>query len=205
MGFYRERVLPRVLDRVMNRESMRTVRARVCESLHGDVVEIGFGSGLNVPHYPRAVTGVWAVDPAELGLRLAADRVAGSHIPVHPAGLDGASLELPDDRFDCALSTWTLCTIPDVSAALAELRRVLKPGGSYVFAEHGRAADVEVRKWQDRLNGINGTLGGGCQLTRSIPDLVSGAGFEILRLDTYYAEGSPKPFGYTFEGSAKPA
>ncbi|KAA0234261.1 MAG: hypothetical protein JJLCMIEE_02551 [Acidimicrobiales bacterium] len=203
MSFYRDRLLPRFLNRIMDRESLRVVRQRVCGDLRGDVIEIGFGSGLNIPHYPQAVAGVWAVDPAELGVRLASGRMAESSVTVHPAGLDGSRLDFADDRFDCALSTWTLCTIPDVGTALTELRRVLKPGGTFFFAEHGEADDRGVRRWQERLRAVNAAVGGGCQLNRPIGDLIERAGFEILRLDTYYAEGQPRPFGYTFEGVAR--
>ncbi|HEX9766401.1 MAG TPA: class I SAM-dependent methyltransferase, partial [Nitriliruptorales bacterium] len=127
MGIYTERVLPRIVDKACGMKSNTVLRQRVCEGLHGRVVEIGFGSGHNVPHYPAAVTGVAAIEPADLGWKLAGKRLAATTTPVERTGLDGQSLPLPDDSCDTALSTWTLCTIPDVAAALQEVRRVLKP------------------------------------------------------------------------------
>jgi SAM-dependent methyltransferase len=192
VGFYTERVLPRLLNVACAARDLDPIRRRVCAGLRGRVVEIGFGSGLNVPFYPPTVTEVDAVEPADLGWRLAADRVAAATVPVHRSGLDGASLPFPDDTFDTALSTWTLCTIPDVGTALAELRRVLKPDGTLHFLEHGLAPDESVRRWQHRLDPFQRRFVGGCHLTRSIPDLITAAGFTITALDTFYGKGSPK-------------
>ena len=152
MGIYREQVLPRVQDKVMDVKRMRDVRARVCEGLKGDVVEVGFGTGLNAPYYPRDVTKVFAVEPSQVCMRIAKPRIERSSVPVAPAGLTGERLDLPSESFDAVLSTWTLCTIPDVERALAEMGRVLRPGGSLHFVEHGRSPDPDVARWQDRLN-----------------------------------------------------
>ena len=133
MGFYEDRVLPRIINAACGIKSAEPLRRRVCEGLSGDVVEIGFGSGLNVPFYPAEVTSVAAVEPADLGWRLADKRLKATPVPVHRSGLDGQALPFADDTFDAALSTWTLCTIPDVVAALREVRRVLKPGGTLHF------------------------------------------------------------------------
>ena len=181
----------------------REQRARVCEGLSGEVVEIGFGSGLNVPFYPAEVTSVDAVEPADLGWKLAAKRLDAARTPVRRSGLDGQSLPFPDDRFDAALSTWTMCTIPDIDAALRELRRVLKPGGTLHFVEHGLAPDESVRAWQHRLNPIQNRLFGGCNLNRPTVDLLRGAGFEIARVDEYYEKGSPRFVGATTLGVAR--
>ena len=132
------------------------------------MLEIGFGSGLNTAHYPAAVTGVTAIEPSDLAWKLAADRLAATTIPIARSGLDGEKLPLPDDSCDTALSTWTLCTIPDVTAALDEVRRVLKPGGTFHFVEHGLAPDDKVQRWQHRLEPIQKRLFGGCHLTRPI-------------------------------------
>ncbi len=192
MGLYGEHVLPRIVNIACGMKSSNELRDRVCEGLHGQVVEIGFGSGLNVPYYPDSVAGVAAIEPADLGWKLASTRVAGSPVPIERSGLDGQSLPLADDSCDTALSTWTLCTIPDAIAALHEVRRVLKPGGTLHFVEHGLAPDDEVRRWQHRLEPLQKRLFGGCHLTRPILDLLTKAGFSIATVDVFYEEGAPK-------------
>ena len=195
MGLYTERVLPRILNATGGASRLEPLRRRVCAGLAGDVVEIGFGSGLNVPFYPAAVTRVAAVEPADLSWRLAAGRVQGARVPVQRAGLDGQSLPFADGSYDAALSTWTLCTIPDVAAALAELRRVLKPGGTFHFLEHGLAPDEDVRRWQRRLEPLQKRLVGGCHLTRPIAGLLTAAGFTVAGLDVFYETGTTKVTG----------
>ncbi len=190
MGFYADRVLPRVTDLVMSRGEFTAIRARVAVGLGGEVLEIGFGSGLNIPHCPEAVTRFLAVDPATAGRKLAAKRVAASSVPVEYVGLDGQAVQLESASVDHVLTTWTLCTIPDAERALAEIRRVLRPGGGLHFVEHGRSPDPKVAR-----------LAGGCRLNRQIDKLVAGAGLELARMDNYYAQG-PRPFGYMFEGVA---
>jgi ubiquinone/menaquinone biosynthesis C-methylase UbiE len=203
MGVYGEQVLPRIINVACDMKVARAQRKRVCEGLAGDVVEIGFGSGLNVPFYPPAVTSVAAVEPADVGWQLAAKRVRATTIPVERAGLDGQSLPFPDDRFDAALSTWTMCTIPDAGAALRELRRVLKPGGTLHFVEHGLAPDAHVQQWQHRLEPIQKRVFGGCHLTRSVVDMLTDAGFTITEVDAYYEDGSPKFLGANSLGIAR--
>ena len=171
------------------------MRQRVCDGLEGDVVEIGFGSGLNVPFYPQGVARVAAVEPADVGWKLAEKRLRSTPVPVERAGLDGQSLPFADHSFDAALSTWTMCTIPDLDAALAEVRRVLRPAGTLRFVEHGLAPDENVQRWQRRLEPAQKRLFGGCHLTRPIVDLLTAAGFTITELDVFYEEGTPKILG----------
>jgi ubiquinone/menaquinone biosynthesis C-methylase UbiE len=201
MGFYDRQVVPRFIDLAMSRGELTPIRARVAASLDGDVLEIGFGSGLNVPHYPPAVTGVRAVDPATVGRKLAAKRVASSSVPVEYVDLDGQALSQESSSVDHVLATWTLCSIPDVDRALSEIRRVLRPGGLFHFVEHGRSPGRKVAGWQDRLTPLQRRVAGGCHLNRSIDQLVRDSGLELIRLENYYAKG-PRPFGYMFEGVA---
>jgi ubiquinone/menaquinone biosynthesis C-methylase UbiE len=202
MGFYEKRVLPRILNAAGGMKALESLRRRVCEGLAGDVVEIGFGSGLNVPFYPAAVTRVAAVEPSDLGWQLARQRLTAASVPVQRSGLDGQSLPLADDSYDAALSTWTLCTIPDAAAALHEVRRVLKPGGTLHFLEHGLAPDENVRRWQRRLDPLEQRVFGGCHFTRPIVDLLTATGFTIKDLDVFYAKGAPKFAGADSLGTA---
>ena len=203
MGFYGDHVLPRIVNAACGMKSSDPLRERVCDGLEGEVVEIGFGSGLNVPFYPAAVSRVAAVEPADVGWKLAAKRLRASSTPVERSGLDGQSLPFESDSFDTALSTWTMCTIPDIDGALRELRRVRKPGGKLHFVEHGLAPDESVRAWQHRLNPIQNRVFGGCNLNRPTVDLLRGAGFEIARVDEYYEKGSPRFVGATTLGVAR--
>lgn len=192
MGIYGEHVLPRIVNVACGMKASEPLRDRVCAGLEGEVVEIGFGSGLNVPFYPDDVARVAAIEPADAGWKLAKTRLADATVPVERSGLDGQSLPFPDDTFDSALSTWTLCTIPDVAAALREVRRVLKPGGAFHFVEHGLAPDEPVRKWQHRMEPLQKRVFGGCHLTREPAELLTQAGFTIAELDTFYEDGAPK-------------
>jgi len=201
MGFYVDQLVPRVNNVVMNRRDLAVIRARVAAGLRGDVLEVGFGSGLNVPYYPPKVARVRAVDPATIGRKLAARRVAASPVPVEYIGLDGQALPLEPDSVDHVLMTWTLCTVPDARHALGEIRRVLRPGGSLHFAEHGRSPDPEVARWQDRLTPLQRRVAGGCHLNRPIGQLMTDSGLTVTRMENYYAQG-PKLFGYTYEGTA---
>ncbi|MGZ4736622.1 MAG: class I SAM-dependent methyltransferase [Acidimicrobiia bacterium] len=203
MGWYRQQVVPRLLNKAMDTKVEREVRARVCGPLHGDVVEIGFGSGLNARYYPHEVTRVFAVEPSKVAVRIAEPRIAASPVPVEIAGLDGQKLDLRSESFDAVLSTWNLCTIPDVAAALGEMLRVLKPGGTFHFVDHGHAPDPGVARWQARLEPLSTRMLGGCHPGRNISESIERSGFIVEELDTYYVEGAPKPWGYTFEGRAR--
>jgi SAM-dependent methyltransferase len=192
MSFYADRVLPRFINAACGSKAVEPLRRRVCAGLAGEVVEIGFGSGLNVPFYPAEVSRVAAVEPADLSWKLAARRVAASAVPVQRSGLDGQALPFPDDSFDAALSTWTLCTIGDPGAALREVQRVLRPGGTLHFLEHGLAPDERVRRWQRRLDPLQQRIAGGCHFTRQITGLLTAAGFTIGQLEEFYEDGAPK-------------
>lgn len=202
MGFYTDHVLPRIQDALLDLPQTRLTRRRVCAGLSGDVIEIGFGSGLNLPHLPAQVDGVWAVEPARLGTRLSQRRRAATPVPVLLAATDAQHLPLEDARFDSALSTWTLCTIPDPVAALREVGRVLRAGGVLRFVEHGLAPDRTVARWQRRLTPLQRRLAGGCHLDREIPALFEEAGWEVTQLDTYYEARAPRVLGFMYEGEA---
>ncbi len=204
MGLYSEQVVPRIIDVVMASKEFEPIRARVCRQLTGEVIEIGFGSGLNVAHYPRVVHRVQAVDPAALGRKLASKRLASSPVPVEFIGLDGEQLPVESGSVDHVLATWTLCTIPHPERALAETHRVLRAGGRFHFVEHGRSPEAQVARWQNRLTPIQRRVAGGCHLNRPIRELIEAAGFQLSALDNYYVSG-PKSFGYTYEGTATKA
>lgn len=205
MGLYADRVLPRLVDVVCGGAAIHPLRARACTPLRGRVVELGFGSGLNVGHYPPSVQSVAAVEPSDLAWSLARRRLVAATVPVERAGLDGQRLPFADASFDSALTTWTLCTIPDVTRALAEVRRVLRPGGSLAFLEHGLAPDASVRRWQRRLEPAQKRLAGGCHLTRPVLDLVEASGFTVSRIEVFYLDGAPKAMGATSLGVARVA
>lgn len=204
MGWYADQFLPRAIDFVMDTAPMRRLRETTAAPLEGTVLEIGFGSGLNLPHIPARVDRLLAVDPATLGRRLASERIAEAPFPVEFVGLDGQQIDLPDQSVDHALCTWTLCTIPDAVAALREVRRILRPGGVLRFVEHGRHEDPRVAVWQDRVNPVQNLLAGGCNLNRPIDALVRDAGFAVEELEQFSTPG-PKIMTWMYMGTAVPA
>ena len=204
MPFWTDQVVPRMTDKMLSSRDVMAHRRRATEGLHGDVVEIGFGSGLNVPAYPAEVTTVYAVDPSLVARKLAGDRVAASPASIRYVGLDGEDLPLDDASVDTALSTFTLCTIPDAGRAVREVNRVLRPGGTFHFLEHGLCPDAGVARWQHRLNGVQRRVAGGCHLDRPIEQLVRDAGFEITAIhhDQLAGPGFMRPWAYLYEGVA---
>jgi ubiquinone/menaquinone biosynthesis C-methylase UbiE len=201
MGLYGEHLRPRLHAVALKDKITGEVRERVCAGLSGDVLEIGMGSALNQRHLPSTVTGVWAVEPSATAIRLGADRRAASAIPVVVAGDDAQSLPFPDDRFDAALCTWVLCGIPDPGRALAEVARVLRPGGALHFVEHGLAPDPGVVRWQRRGNRLNRAVNG-CVLDNDVRMLLDASSLTVERLTTYYEKAAPKPAGFMYEGTA---
>lgn len=202
MSFYNDHVLPHVINLAMRDRQLLPFRERVVSAAEGHVLEIGIGSGLNLRFYGRA-TEVLGLEPSP---RLAAmARRAATHYPTPVRIVEGSAEAIPLDTrsIDTVVTTWTLCSIPQVSVALQEMRRVLKPGGQLLFVEHGRAPEAGVRKWQDRLTPIWKCIGGGCHLNRPIRELVEGAGFSMESIATGYIRG-PKPMTFLYEGRARP-
>jgi SAM-dependent methyltransferase len=201
MSLYRDHILPHLMDRACGGAELHEWRVSAALGLFGTVVEIGFGSGRSVEAYPPEVTLVYAIEPAAVSRRLAERRIAASAVRVEHIGLNGESIPLDDDSCDCALSTFTLCTIPDVGGALSELRRVVRPGGRLHFLEHGLSPDPSTAAWQRRMEPIQKRVADGCHLTRNPVALVRDAGFEIERVESGYAKG-PKPWSWFTEGVA---
>ena len=177
MGIYENRLLPHILNLAMNTKAIKDERRRCLEHVRGTVLEVGFGTGLNLPHYPQTVTKVVGVDPSETSARLARKRIAASPFQVEVIGLSAEKIPVADASFESIVSTFTLCSIPDVASALIEMRRALQPGGRLYFVEHGRAGDPKVERWQERLNGLQQTVFGGCHLNRRISTLIEQAVF----------------------------
>lgn len=207
MGLWEARVVPHIVDRTCGIPQLGPLREQACDGLRGQVVEIGFGSGSNIGLYPPEVTEIIAVEPSDVAWQLSASRRSGSTVPVSRVGLDGARLPLADASIDTGLVTFSLCTIPDVAGALAEVRRVLRPGGTLGFLEHGLSPDPGVARWQHRLDGLQQRLFGGCHLARDIPRLVEAAGFTLDRLEQSYLPGPSlsRPWGYLSVGLAVPS
>lgn len=202
MGFYSRYVFPRLMEWTIGQARYGPERRAALAAARGEVLEIGFGTGLNLPHYPAAVTRLTIVDPAELLPARVARRIAGAGVPVERARLDAERLPFPDARFDCVVSTWTLCSIPDPVAALREVRRVLRPEGAYLFLEHGRSNDPRVARWQDRLNPIQRVVACGCNINRPIDGLVREGGLVLARLERYVLRGEPRVFAEMYRGAA---
>jgi ubiquinone/menaquinone biosynthesis C-methylase UbiE len=202
MGLYDRWVLPKLLDFAMRQKPIMQQRRKVVPEASGRVLEIGIGSGLNLAFYDRdRVAKLWGLDPSEELRRVARRRADEAGIEVEFLGLPGEQIPLDAGSVDTVVSTYTMCTIPDVARALGEVRRVLAPDGVLLFSEHGRAPDAGVARWQDRLDGMWGKVAGGCHLNRAIPDLLRAAGFRMDALDTMYVPG-PRPFTYTYWGRA---
>jgi ubiquinone/menaquinone biosynthesis C-methylase UbiE len=206
-SYWEERLLPRVIDVTCSDKVTGEWREQVCAPLVGDVLEVGFGSGTNLQHYPAAVQRVYAVEPSDLAWERAQPAIAAFGRPVERIGLDGAAIDLPDAGTDAVVSSFTMCTIPDLDSALAEMRRVLRPGGALHFVEHAKPPDPKVARRQQRLQPLWGRLAGGCHLGRDIPVLVEGSGFSVDELEAFWMPGPAvmRPFGWLTVGRATPA
>ena len=202
MKLYSEHVFPRVMDWVMSGEVFQQLRAEVLKDAHGEVLEIGFGTGLNLPHYPQSISGLSIVDPASMIPDKVRKRVAQLTFPIHTEHVTAETLPFPDRQFDSVVSTWTLCTIPDAPKALQEVRRVLKPTGIFLFLEHGRSDSARIAAWQDRLNPIQNIFACGCNLNRRIDQLIMESGLRILHLDRFKMPHVPRIVGEMYQGQA---
>ena len=204
MGLYSIYIFPPLMDWLMSGAVFQRFRTDLLQSTRGEVLEIGLGTGLNVPHYPVGVSRLRAVDPAPLLPDRVTERIARAPFPVELSRTGAEHLPYDNHSFDCVVSTWTLCTIPDPVQALQEVRRVLKPTGRLLFLEHGRSDDARTAAWQDRLNPLQNVIGCGCNLNRPIDQLISKAGLHIVQLDRFVMEGVPRIGGELYRGVATP-
>jgi ubiquinone/menaquinone biosynthesis C-methylase UbiE len=203
MGLYNEIILPRLCDLAMGNKHLVPYRERIIGAAEGRVIEIGIGSGKNLPFYRTPVQQVLALEPAP-ALMAMARRAPHPDMPVHFIDGSAEALPLDDHSVDTVVTTWTLCSIADAGTALSEMRRVLRPSGKLLFVEHGLAPDKNVRRWQDWLTPVWKRIGGGCHLNRPIQLMVEDAGFRVDRIATGYMPGL-KPMTFMYEGSARPS
>lgn len=202
MGFYSERILPRLMNSAMADKSMEEFRRKVLVGAKGEVLEIGFGSGLNLPFYPTTLTHLTAVDINPGMEKLARKVIANSPVGVEYLIINGEKLPFKEQSFDTVVSTWTLCSIERVELALSEIRRVLKPDGKFLFIEHGLSPETKTQRWQNWLNPLQKRMAGNCHLNRPISALIEAQGFKIGQLNEFYMEKTPKILGYFSQGIA---
>jgi ubiquinone/menaquinone biosynthesis C-methylase UbiE len=203
MGFYEDQILPRGIDWGMSGERFSKLRQEYLAGVSGRVLEVGFGSGLNLPYYPDSVSHLYALDPSQLGRRLAKKRIQSAPFPVEFVELKGNRFALSENSVDAVVSTWTVCTIPDPTAALKEIHRILRPSGKYYFLEHGLSPDRRVARLQNLWNPIQKWFAGGCHVNREINHLILSSGFKMLDSKNFYMEG-PKVLTYMYGGVASP-
>lgn len=203
MSFYEDHILPRLLQLAMRNRYLVPYRERIVSAAEGRVLEIGIGSGLNLPFYRSGVTEILGLDPSPNLITMAKRAARNSSKAVTFIEGSAEAIPLDTESVDTVVTTWTLCTIPQADKALQEMRRLLKPSGQLLFVEHGQAPEESVRKWQNRLTPVWKRIGGGCHLNRPIRNLVETAGFCISEIETGYAKG-PKPMSYMYEGRARP-
>ncbi|MBF2004540.1 MAG: class I SAM-dependent methyltransferase [Chlorogloeopsis fritschii C42_A2020_084] len=201
MGFYSQRILPYLIDWSLSDSSLAKYRQEVLAGVTGEVLEIGFGTGLNLSYYPEDIHKIITVDDNPGVQRLAQKRIQTSSITVDHRVLNGENLPMADNTFDSVVSTWTLCSIENVEQALREIYRVLKPGGKFFFVEHGLSNEPEIQVWQNRLTPLQKRIAGGCHFNRNIRQLIESQ-FDIVSLEEFYAEKTPKIMGYFYKGVA---
>ena len=204
MGFYDNHILPRVLDFAMKRSSLAEQREWLLSQVKGQVLEVGFGSGLNLPYYPREVRTLSAIEPSTAMRNRAMKRIerSGKTVSLIARGIDKKQF-LPDGSFDTIVSSWTMCTVADPAAAMKEIYRLLKRGGRYVFVEHGLAPDREVVKWQKRLTGVTQKWGGGCHLDRDIEAIVRNSKLAVNKIEKFSLPSGVRAGAYTYRGVAE--
>jgi ubiquinone/menaquinone biosynthesis C-methylase UbiE len=206
MGLYSQHIFPRLMDWLMSGKEFHRLRDELLQAAHGNVLEIGFGTGLNLSHYPPShIASLSVIDPAIILPRTVQERIAAVSFPVETVHKTAEHLPYPDRRFDTIVSTWTLCTIPDPVQALTEAARALKPDGHFLFLEHGRSDDPRVAMWQDRLNPVQNIVGCGCNLNRRIDRLIEKSGLTLVTLDRFEMQDVPRIGGTMYRGSAVPA
>jgi ubiquinone/menaquinone biosynthesis C-methylase UbiE len=203
LGIFADHIFSRVMDWMMRAPHFQQEREAALVPAFGNVLEIGFGTGLNLPHYPEAVHTLSAVEPADMTPRRVEKRIADAQMQVHRKIMSAEQLPYSDHCFDCVVSTWTLCTIPDLPSALLEARRVLKPKGRFIFLEHGRSDKEGVARWQDRLNPLQRVFGYGCNMNRQIDEYIQEAGLHIISLDRFLMPRVPRLQGEMYRGVAE--
>lgn len=202
MGFYENTILPHVINAMCGMKPIKMQRQKVVPNASGKVLEVGMGTGLNMPYYNQdKVDIIYGLEPNAKSCKMAEKAILNAGQNVEMIGLDGQEIPLEKNSVDTVVLTYTLCTIPDAHKAIAEMRRVLKPGGRLIFSEHGKAPDAAVKKWQDRINPAWKVISGGCNVNRAIPDLIQSGGFTFESLEEMYLPG-PKFATYTYWGSA---
>jgi ubiquinone/menaquinone biosynthesis C-methylase UbiE len=202
MNFYSQRIFPRFMDMVLSTSEFSALRKSLLGEVSGEIFEIGFGTGLNLPHYPSNVKRITTVDPNPGAHRLAERRIAQSAIEVVHLPLSGEHLDLPDESFNSVVCTFTLCSIANVDSAMSEMRRILRTGGRMFFVEHGLSNDPRIQWWQHKLNPLNKIIGDGCHLNRIPTTTISKSGLRMEHLDTFYLKKAPKYGGFIYRGVA---
>jgi ubiquinone/menaquinone biosynthesis C-methylase UbiE len=205
MGWYTRYIFPHIMDWSLRQPAFQRERRIALAPAYGKVLEVGFGTGLNLPYYPAAVTALTVVDPHPVLPKRVAQRLAVARMPVTRLNISAETLPFDEACFDCVVTTWTLCTIPDAVGALRHMQRVLKPAGKYLFLEHGRSDEPRIAWWQDFLTPLQRCLAGGCNLNRPIAQLITSAGFEIPTLERFLIPGLPRLFSKMYRGIALPA